>query len=154
MNWLHRIQRCRNLYKFALMSGSSHIWHVSKLEIVVKLYLLLNTLHYCFGKITSVQVIFVVDTIVNTNVSTTNITSTDVIIAKMTCWLFWARIDCFLFGFPVTYFQFEKGACKYYVSKEVGGWGGQMLMFADKVGGWGWLNADISKSYKKNQWSV
>ena len=31
-----------------------------------------------------------------------------------------------------------KGPFKYYVSKEVGGWGGKMLMFADKVGGdWG-----------------
>ena len=31
--------------------------------------------------------------------------------------------------------------------------GGQMLMFVDKVGGWGWTNADVSKkSYprKKN----
>ena len=36
------------------------------------------------------------------------------------------------------------GPFKYYVSKEVGGWGGQMLMFADKVGGWGWPNADVS----------
>ena len=25
------------------------------------------------------------------------------------------------------------------------GGGGQMLMFADKVGGWGWPNADVSK---------
>ena len=32
-------------------------------------------------------------------------------------------------------FLSNKGACKYYVSKEVGGWGKQMLMFADK-GGW------------------
>ena len=34
-----------------------------------------------------------------------------------------------------------KGPFKYYVSKEVGMWGGQMLMFADKVGGWEWPNA-------------
>ena len=40
-----------------------------------------------------------------------------------------------------------KGPFKYYVSKEVGGWGGQMLMFADKFGGWGWLSADVSKKY-------
>jgi hypothetical protein len=25
--------------------------------------------------------------------------------------------------------------------------GGQMLMFADKVGEWGWPNADVSKKY-------
>ena len=31
------------------------------------------------------------------------------------------------------------GPLKYYVSKSVG----QMLMLADKVGGWGWPNADI-----------
>ena len=31
----------------------------------------------------------------------------------------------------------------YYVSKEVG-WGGKLLTFADKVGGWGWPNADVS----------
>ena len=24
--------------------------------------------------------------------------------------------------------------------------GGQMMMFDDKVGGWGWLNADVSKN--------
>ena len=34
-----------------------------------------------------------------------------------------------------------KGPFKYYVSKEVGGWGNQMLMFVDKVGGRGWPNA-------------
>ena len=38
---------------------------------------------------------------------------------------------------------------KYYVSyasaKRLLGGGGQMLMFADKVGGWGWPNADVSK---------
>ena len=28
----------------------------------------------------------------------------------------------------------------------MGGWGGQMMMFDDKVGGWGWLNADVSKN--------
>ena len=38
-----------------------------------------------------------------------------------------------------------KGPFKYYISKEVGGWGSQLLMFADKVGGWGWPNADVSK---------
>ena len=47
----------------------------------------------------------------------------------------------------------NKGAFKYYVIKEVGGWVGQMMMFDDKVGGWGWLNDDVSKKYtrKKNQ---
>ena len=35
---------------FSLMPGSSHVRHVSKLEILIELYLLLNTLHYCFGK--------------------------------------------------------------------------------------------------------
>ena len=30
-----------------------------------------------------------------------------------------------------------KGPLKYYVIKEVGRWGGQMMMFDDKVGGWG-----------------
>ena len=39
-----------------------------------------------------------------------------------------------------------KGTFKYYVIKEVGGWGGQMMMFDDKVGGWGWLNADVIKN--------
>jgi hypothetical protein len=29
------------------------------------------------------------------------------------------------------------------------GRGGQMLMFADKVGGWVWPNADVHKSKKK-----
>jgi hypothetical protein len=38
------------------------------------------------------------------------------------------------------------GPFKYYVIKEVGGWGGQMMMFDDKVGGWGWLNADVIKN--------
>ena len=33
------------------VSGSSHILHASKLEIVVEHYLLFNTLHYCVGKI-------------------------------------------------------------------------------------------------------
>jgi hypothetical protein len=37
------------------------------------------------------------------------------------------------------------GDFKYYVSKEVGGWGGQLLTLADKVGGWRWPNADVSK---------
>ena len=39
----------------------------------------------------------------------------------------------------------HKGPFKYYVIKEMGGRGGQMMMFDDKVGGWGWLNADVSK---------
>jgi hypothetical protein len=39
----------------------------------------------------------------------------------------------------------DKGPFKYYVSKEVGGWGSQLLTFADKVRGWGWTNADVSK---------
>ena len=45
-----------------------------------------------------------------------------------------------------------KGAFKYYVIKEVGGWVGQMMMFDDKVGGWEWLNDDVIKKYtwKKN----
>ena len=38
-----------------------------------------------------------------------------------------------------------KGAFKYYVFKEVGGWVGQMMMFDDKVGGWEWLNDDVIK---------
>jgi hypothetical protein len=33
--------------------------------------------------------------------------------------------------------DFTRGPFKYYVIKEVGGWGGQMMMFDDKVGGWG-----------------
>ena len=36
----------------------------------------------------------------------------------------------------------------YYVSKEVGGVG-KLLTFADKVGGWGWLNADVI-----HEWSL
>ena len=48
--------------------------------------------------------------------------------------------------------KFRKGPFKYYVIKEVGGCGGQMMMFDDKVGGWGWLNDDVNKKYirKKN----
>ena len=38
--------------------------------------------------------------------------------------------------------EFAKGPFKYYVIKEMGGWGGQMMMFDDKVGG-GWLNDDV-----------
>ena len=38
-----------------------------------------------------------------------------------------------------------KGAFKYYVIKEVGGWVGQMMMFDDKVGWWEWLNDDVIK---------
>ena len=40
-----------------------------------------------------------------------------------------------------------RGAFKYYIIKEMGGWVGQMMMFDDKVGGWGWLNDDLSKKY-------
>ena len=32
------------------------------------------------------------------------------------------------------YENFTKGPFKYYVIKEVGGWGGQMMMFDDKMG--------------------
>jgi hypothetical protein len=40
-----------------------------------------------------------------------------------------------------------------YVIKEVGGCGGQMMMFDDKVGRWGWLNADVIKKYtRKKTW--
>ena len=39
----------------------------------------------------------------------------------------------------------RKGAFKYYIIKEVGGWVGQMMMFDDKVGGWEWLNDDVIK---------
>ena len=48
--------------------------------------------------------------------------------------------------------SFGRGAFKYYVIKEVGGWVGQMMMFDDKVGGWEWLNDDVIKKYtrKKN----
>ena len=41
----------------------------------------------------------------------------------------------------------HRGAFKYYVIKEVGGWVGQMMMIDDKVGGWGWLNDDVIKKY-------
>ena len=41
-----------------------------------------------------------------------------------------------------------KGPFKYYVIKEVGGWGCQMMMFDDKVGRWGQLNDDVSKKYE------
>ena len=44
------------------------------------------------------------------------------------------------------YENFTKGPFKYYVIKEVGGWGGQVMMFDDKVGGWGRLNDDVSKN--------
>ena len=36
-----------------------------------------------------------------------------------------------------SYVQSYKGPFKYYVIKEVGGWGGQMMMFDDKVVGGG-----------------
>ena len=35
------------------------------------------------------------------------------------------------------YMKNTKGPFRYYVIKEVGGWGGQMMMFDYKVGGWG-----------------
>ena len=41
----------------------------------------------------------------------------------------------------------SRGPFKYYVIKQVGGWGGQMIMFDDKVGGW--LNADVIKKYTR-----
>jgi hypothetical protein len=44
-----------------------------------------------------------------------------------------------------------KGAFKYYVIKEVGGWVGQMMMFDDKVGGWEWLNDDVIKKYTRKK---
>ena len=44
-----------------------------------------------------------------------------------------------------------KGAFKYYVIKEVGGWVGQMMMFDDKVGGWEWLNDDLIKKYTRQK---
>ena len=46
---------------------------------------------------------------------------------------------------------FNNGPFKYYVIKEVGGWGGQMMMFDDKVGGWRWLNADVIKKYTRKK---
>ena len=48
-------------------------------------------------------------------------------------------------------FGFNKGAFKYYVIKEVGGWVGQMMMFDDKVGGWEWLNDDVIKKYTRKK---
>ena len=45
----------------------------------------------------------------------------------------------------------NQGAFKYYVIKEVGGWVGQMMMFDDKVGGWGWLNDDVIKEYTRKK---
>ena len=47
--------------------------------------------------------------------------------------------------------QPPKGAFKYYVIKEVGGWVGQMMMFDDKVGGWGWINDDVIKKYTRKK---
>ena len=41
----------------------------------------------------------------------------------------------------------NKGPFKYYVIKEVGGWGSKTMMFDDKVGGLGLLNADVSKKF-------
>ena len=45
----------------------------------------------------------------------------------------------------------EKVPSIYYVSKEVGGWGFQMLMFADVVCGLGRPNADLSKNRIKGK---
>ena len=36
-------------------------------------------------------------------------------------------------------------------SKRCSGWGGQMMMFDYKVGGWGWLNADVIKKYTRKK---
>ena len=47
--------------------------------------------------------------------------------------------------------MFLKGPFKYYVIKEVGDLGGQMMMFYDKVGGWGWLNTDVIKKYTRKK---
>ena len=33
----------------------------------------------------------------------------------------------------------------------MGGWGGQLMMFDDKVGGWGWLNDDVIKKYTRKK---
>ena len=33
----------------------------------------------------------------------------------------------------------------------MGGWGGQMMMFDDKVGGGGWLNDHVSKKYTRKK---
>ena len=48
--------------------------------------------------------------------------------------------------------QIRKALFRYSISKGVNGWGGQLLTFADKVGGWGWPNADVSKKLEKNLW--
>ena len=45
-----------------------------------------------------------------------------------------------------------KGPFKYYVIKEVGGWGCQMMMFDDKVDGWGWLNDDVIRQNAHHQY--
>ena len=47
--------------------------------------------------------------------------------------------------------DYNKGPFKYYVIKEVGGCSGQMMMFDDKVGGWGQLNDDVSKKYTRKK---
>ena len=39
---------------------------------------------------------------------------------------------------------------KYYVGFLGSRGGGQMMLFDDKVGGWGWLNADV---HRKNGWN-
>ena len=51
------------------------------------------------------------------------------------------------YSHPPIFLMNNKGPFKYYVIKEVGGWGWQMMMFDDEVGGWGWLNDDVSKKY-------
>ena len=58
----------------------------------------------------------------------------------------WVVKKCLNLTFKV---KFHRGPFKYYVIKEVGGWGCQMMMFDDKVGGWGWLNDDVSKKYTR-----
>ena len=43
------------------------------------------------------------------------------------------------------------GPFNYYIIKEVGGWGGQMMIFDDKVGGRGGLNDDVIKKYTRKK---
>ena len=47
--------------------------------------------------------------------------------------------------------ELTKGPFKYYIIKEVGEWGGQMMMFDDKMGGWGWLNAHVIKKFTRKK---
>ena len=46
----------------------------------------------------------------------------------------------------------HKGPFKYYVIKEVGGWGCQMMMFDDKLGGWGLQNDDVIRRNAHHQY--